>query len=55
MDDLPRLRSLGGQADAEEERLHHVVAEFVRWFTSWWLTRGLERVAQAEAEERDAA
>jgi len=55
MDDLPRLRSLGGQADAEEERLHHEVAEFVRWFTSWWLTRGLERVAQAEAEERDAA
>jgi len=55
MDDLPRLRSLGGQADAEEERLHHEVAEFVRWFTSWWLTRGLELLAAEEIEEPRAA
>lgn len=57
MDDPPRLRSLGGQADAEEEHLHlhPEVAEFVRWFTSWWLTRGLELVAREDAEERHAA
>jgi hypothetical protein len=35
--------------------LHPEVAEFVRWFTSWWLTRGLELVAKEGAEERDAA
>lgn len=55
MDDPPSLQVLGGSNDAEEERLHPEVAEFVRWFTSWWLTRGLELVAREEAEERDAA
>jgi hypothetical protein len=55
MDDPPRLRTVGGQADAEEQQLHPEVAEFVRWFTSWWLTRGLERVAADEAKERRAA
>ena len=29
MDDLPTLRVLGGQADAEDEQLHLEVAEFV--------------------------
>jgi hypothetical protein len=42
MDDPPRLRVVGGEADAEAEQLHPEVAEFVRWFTSWWFTRGLE-------------
>ena len=55
MDDLPTLRVLGGQADAEDEQLHLEVAEFVRWFTSWWLTRGLELVTEEEAEERRVA
>ena len=55
MHDPPKLRVVGGQADAEEEQPHPEVAEFVRWFTSWWLTRGLELVAKAEAEERRAA
>ena len=53
MDDPRRLRVIGGEADAEDEQLHPEVAEFVRWFTSWWLTRGLELVA--EEEERRAA
>jgi hypothetical protein len=35
--------------------LHPEVAEFVRWFTSWWLTRGLEFVDKEEVEERRAA
>lgn len=55
MDDPPRLQVLGGHIDAEDEQLHPEVAEFVRWFTSWWLTRGLELVAQEETEERHAA
>jgi hypothetical protein len=55
MDDPPRLRVLGGEADAEAEQLHPEVAEFVRWFTSWWLTRGLELVANDEADEPRAA
>ncbi len=55
MDDPPRLRVLGGQADAEDEQLQPEVAEFVRWFTSWWLTRGLELFAEEEPEERRAA
>jgi hypothetical protein len=55
MDDPPRLRVLGGQADEEVEQLHPEVSEFVRWFTSWWLTRGLELVADEEAKERRAA
>ncbi len=55
MDDLPRLPVLGGQADDTVEQLHPEVSEFVRWFTSWWLTRGLELVADEEAEEQRAA
>ena len=55
MDDPPTLRVLGGQADAEDEQLHPEVAEFVRWFTSWWLTRGLELLAAEEIEEPRAA
>jgi hypothetical protein len=55
MDDPPRLRVIGGEADAEARQLHPEVAEFVRWFTSWWLTRGLERVAKDEANEPRAA
>jgi len=55
MDDPPRLRVIGGPADAEDKQLHPEVAEFVRWFTSWWLTRGLELVTDEEAEERRAA
>ncbi len=55
MDDPSRLRLVGGELDAETAPLHPEVAEFVRWFTSWWLTRGLELVAQEEAEERNAA
>jgi hypothetical protein len=54
MDDPP-FRVVGGEADAEAERFHAEVAEFVRWFTSWWLTRGLELVAEEEVEERRAA
>jgi len=53
MDDPPRLRVVGGEADAEP--LHPEVAEFVRWFTSWWLTRGLKLVAEEGSEERRAA
>jgi hypothetical protein len=55
MDGPPRLPALGGQADAAEDQLHHEVVGFVRWFTSWWLTRGLELVANEEVEERRAA
>lgn len=55
MDDPPKLRVLGGEADDKAEQLHPEVAEFVRWFTSWWLTRGLELVAKEEVEERRAA
>lgn len=55
MDDPPRLRTVGGEADAKGEQLHPEVAEFVRWFTSWWLARGRELVAEEEAEERRAA
>ena len=54
MDDPPRLRIVGGEPDAEDAQLDPEVAEFVRWFTSWWLTRGLELVGQ-EPEERRAA
>jgi hypothetical protein len=42
-------------ANAEAEQLHPEVAEFVRWFTSWSLTRGLELVASEVAPERRAA
>ena len=55
MDDPPRLQVVGGQVDAEDGQLHPEVAEFVRWFTGWWLTRGLELVAEEGAEERRAA
>jgi hypothetical protein len=55
MDDPPRLRVVGGEANAEDEQLHPEVAEVVRWFTSWWLTRGLKLVAEEEPEERRAA
>ena len=55
MDDPPRLRVIGGPADAEDKQLHPEVAEFVRWFTSWWLTRGLELVTEGEAEKRRAS
>ena len=55
MDDPPRLRVVGGEADAEAEQFQPEVAEFVRWFTSWRLTRGLELVEEEEAEERRAA
>ena len=55
MDGPPTLRVLGGQADAEDEQLHPEVAEFVRWFTSWWLTRGLELITEEETEEWLAA
>ena len=55
MDDPPRFRVVGGEGDAEGERLHPEIAEFVRWFTSWWLTRGLELLAEEEPEERRAA
>jgi hypothetical protein len=53
MDDPP-FRVVGGEADAEAERFHAEVAEFVRWFTSWWLTRGLKLVVE-EPEKRRAA
>jgi len=55
MDDPPRLRVVGGEANTEDEQLHPEVAEFVRWFTSWWLTRGVKVVAKEEPEERRAA
>ncbi len=55
MDDPPRLRVVGGEADAEDEQLHPEVAEFVRWFTSWWLSRGLELLAAEEIQEQRAA
>jgi hypothetical protein len=55
MDDPPRLEVGGGEPDAEAPQLHPEVAEFVRWFTSWWLTRGLELFANEDAEERNAA
>jgi hypothetical protein len=55
MDDPPRPDLVGGQADAEEAQLHPELAEFVRWFTSWWLTRGLELVDKEEPEEQRAA
>jgi hypothetical protein len=55
MDDPPRLRVVGGEVDAEADQLHPEVAEFVRWFTSWWFTRGLEFVANEEAEKQRAA
>jgi hypothetical protein len=54
MNDPPRLRLVGGEEDAETAELHPEVAEFVRWFTSWWVTRGLELVAREEAERRAA-
>jgi len=55
MDDPPRLQVGGGEPDAEASQLPPEVVEFVRWFTNWWLTRGLELVAKDEAEERHAA
>jgi hypothetical protein len=51
----PGPRPVGGEDDAQGAQLHPEVAEFVRWFTSWWITRGLELLAQEEAEERHAA
>ena len=54
MDDPPRIPLPGGRADAAEDQLHPEVAGFVRWFTNWWLTCGLELVAE-ETEERRAA
>lgn len=53
MDESRRLRVVGGEPDAGQ--LHPEVAEFVRWFTDWWLTRGRELVAEEEAESRRAA
>ena len=55
MDDSKGLRVVGGEADVEVVQLHPEVAEFVRWFTDWWLTRGLELVAREEGEDRRAA
>jgi hypothetical protein len=55
MDGPSRLRPVGGKHDAETTPLHSEVAEFVRWFTGWWLTRGLELLTNEEAEERNAA
>ena len=55
MDGLPTLRVVGGEADAKVRPLHPEVVEFVRWFTGWWLTRGLKLVAEEEAEDRRAA
>jgi hypothetical protein len=54
MDDSSRLRPVGGKDDAETAPLHPEVADFVRWFTSWWLTHGLELATNEEAEERNA-
>ena len=54
MDDPPRLQVGGGETNSEAPELQHEVAEFVRWFTSWWLTRGLELFAR-EDDERNAA
>ena len=50
MDESRRLRVVGGEADAKVAQQHPEVAEFVRWFTDWWLTRGRKLVAEAEAE-----
>jgi hypothetical protein len=55
MDDPPRLRLVGGEPDAEAAQLHPEVAEFVRWFTGWWLAHGLELVAQEAAKDQHAA
>jgi hypothetical protein len=55
MDDPPRRQLVGGKPDAEAAQMHPEVAEFVRWFTSWWLTRGLEIATEEEAEQRRAA
>jgi hypothetical protein len=55
MDDPPKLQVAGGRTGADEKQLHPEVAEFVRWFTGWWLARGIELVAQEEADERRAA
>jgi hypothetical protein len=55
MDDPLRLRLIGGDDDGEAAPLHPELAEFVRWFTGWWLTRGLELVAKEEGEDRNAA
>ena len=56
MDEPPRPRVVvGGEPHAEAAQLDPEVAEFVRWFTSWWLTRGVEIVTEEEAEQRRAA
>jgi hypothetical protein len=55
MDDSRRLRVVGGEADAKVGPLHPEVAEFVCWFTDWWLTRGRKLAAEEEAESRRAA
>ncbi len=55
MDDSRRFRVVGGEVDAEVWQLHPEVAEFVRWFTDWWLTRGLEFLGEEEAEGQRAA
>jgi hypothetical protein len=55
MDEPPGLQLVGGKPDAEAAQLHPEVAEFVRWFTSWWLTRGLEIITEEEAVQRRAA
>jgi hypothetical protein len=55
MDDARRLRIVGGEADAKSARLDPEVAEFVRWFTDWWLARGVELVAKEEEAERRRA
>ena len=48
-----RLQFAGGEADAEAPELHPEVAEFVRWFPRWWITRGLKFAR--EDNERNAA
>jgi hypothetical protein len=56
MDDPPRLQVIEGEANAQDKSVHHPeIVEFVRWFTNWWLTRGLELVAKEDGEERRAA
>jgi hypothetical protein len=56
MDDPPRLQVIEGEANAQDKSVHHPeIAEFVRWFTNWWLTCGLELVAKEDGEERRAA
>jgi hypothetical protein len=55
MDDPRRLRLVGGEGDPETAELHPEVAEFARWFTSWWLARGLELVAKEEGNQQRAA